>query len=375
MLCRLALTLAVTAIGFSAAGCTSSKTKLVVSKPVVAKQLVSAFGCPAPKASAAVNEQGSAPIGELPEWAGGGRLIAFWGVDSLYEQVVMRTDGSERRILDTGIEYPSVSPSGTMVAEVPEDPSGHTRGILTFKMLGQRCSRTFRFPVRHYDELNGYPAWAPDERAVAIETSEGDVFVADTRSGVRLVARESWYPLWSPDGQRLAVQGDCRTVALIIHCMLVVLRSDGKRRTAVAEVGGGFTWSPDGRWLAFANGIGSGSPLPKRWRKKRDGIYVVRPDGSRFRRVTVVPVTLDDYWQPGPPVWSPDGRTLAFEDRTGIVVVSVRDGRTQRVTLKHSDHHWISWAPGERILYSRRNSIFTVVPGKRPEPIRGVNPN
>jgi len=55
--------------------------------------------------------------------------------------------------------------------------------------------------------------------------------------------------------------------------------TDRVRMTTDAHSDGLPVWSPDGRWIAF--------------RSDRDGtwaIYVVRPDGSGLRRVTDAPV-------------------------------------------------------------------------------------
>src|SRR5438270_6984401 len=51
------------------------------------------------------------------------------------------------------------------------------------------------------------------------------------------------------------------------------------------------TWSPDGRWIAFASD-----------RDGRSGVYVMRADGTDTRRISVSK-TGD-----GAPSWSPDGR-------------------------------------------------------------------
>lgn len=108
------------------------------------------------------------------------------------------------------------------------------------------------------------------------------------------------------------------------------------------------TWSPDGQWIAFVGGDG-----------KREDVYLVRADGSDLTRVTGNAGT--SY---GPPVWSPDGRSLGYTvtGRTGwpSIHVSGRDGRSDRVVLPERDNVWVSledWSPdGQTLLFVRDDS-------------------
>jgi Tol biopolymer transport system component len=105
-------------------------------------------------------------------------------------------------------------------------------------------------------------------------------------------------------------------------------------------------WSPDGHWLVFA---------------RKDRIYVIHPDASALRRVTAATAYRL--------AWSPDNKRLAYTGPEGIHVVPVHGGRALRVTTKNTQDS-LSWAPSERILYSRRGVIWTVVPGQHPVAIK-----
>ena len=127
----------------------------------------------------------------------------------------------------------------------------------------------------------------------------------------------------SPDGTKLAfvsTRGDHRA-----HIWLLDLKTQRVRNlTASKEIAGNPespdcyfrpAWSPDGKWLAFS------SDRNTSWRGHDDGrgwehtqelsIYVIRADGTGFRRVASKPGFCL-----GSPKWSPDGRRVVFYEIT-----------------------------------------------------------
>lgn len=142
----------------------------------------------------------------------------------------------------------------------------------------------------------------------------------------------------------LAVSGSSVTVEngpLVFAADDALWTLDGGVETAVRNgAGGGWpAWSPDGSQLAFAS-------------VRRDGLWVMRADGSGLRRVTRSP-TIDLQ-----PTWSPDGRRLAFARTvpgygTEIFVVGV-DGRgLRRLTFNRGQDAEPDWAPnGRRLAWS-----------------------
>jgi Tol biopolymer transport system component len=110
-------------------------------------------------------------------------------------------------------------------------------------------------------------------------------------------------------------------------------------------------WSPDGRKLAFTKRLErSGAPCRPAGRCN-DEIYVINADGTGLQRLTRNAVT------DGHPVWSPDGRQIAFE--------SGRDGPTENIYVMNADGSGLqnlthtattsfdfAWSPdGRRIAY------------------------
>jgi Tol biopolymer transport system component len=137
----------------------------------------------------------------------------------------------------------------------------------------------------------------------------------DGRGFRRLTSGYDSEPSWSPDGKALVFHRDYGQAAGAV----VVQPLDGKPRVLARGPYVGApsdpVWSPDGRWIAYEMSE-EGSP--------REGLYVVRPDGTGRHRV----VRGDPY----PYAWSPDGRRLVFDRgvlHAQVAVIGV-DGRGLR---------------------------------------------
>jgi Tol biopolymer transport system component len=94
----------------------------------------------------------------------------------------------------------------------------------------------------------------------------------------------NWQPTWSPDGKWIAYASD-RDGSFSIW------KTDGVHVRRVAYGGRGPAWSPNGRRIAFAVGKG--------------GIAIVAASGTHSRLITAKGFG-------GEPSWSPDSRRIAF---------------------------------------------------------------
>lgn len=179
------------------------------------------------------------------------------------------------------------------------------------------------------------------EAAGAGEPGEVDrIVVADTETGQRRpVGRDRVYGTlsWSPDGRQLVYQG--------ADGLKVVRVADGNIRPLTDAPDGGAAgdgndhdpvWSPDGRLIAFT-------------RHPSGQLWVVRPDGSELRQLTDPPEGISD----ASATWSPDSGRLAVqrldaEDASSLYVIDVTDGTATRIVGQDLDPVGPVWSPDGR---------------------------
>jgi tricorn protease len=148
------------------------------------------------------------------------------------------------------------------------------------------------------------PAWSPDGRQVAYwsdATGEYELYVraADGSGEARQLTTDAgadptWRfgAVWSPDGKRLAF-GDHRARLRVVDAASGAI-SDVDRSTHDDITD--YTWSPDGRWLAYSKTAG----------EPRSAIWAWSADNKRAYQLTSDDTTASE------PVWDPKGRYLYF---------------------------------------------------------------
>ena len=217
------------------------------------------------------------------------------------------------------------------------------------------------------------PAWSPDGQKLAFErrldpTKYGgqcgscdiEVYVMNADGSgqqnlTRNVAQDN-SAAWSPDGEKIAFVSDRDgkpeghfPPETDIH----VMNADGSGQQNLTRNPAGArnpVWSPDGRKIAFERVVGGVG------RNRNIEIYVMNADGSGQRRLTSNPA-FD-----GEPVWSPDGKSIAFaSDRNQLryhngVYVMNADGSGQRRLTRNPafDDRSPVWSPdGRKIAFER----------------------
>jgi eukaryotic-like serine/threonine-protein kinase len=226
---------------------------------------------------------------------------------------------------------------------------------------------------------------SPDGERVAYswtgpQDDNWDIYVKEPGVGARPLRvtddpRDDWGPVWSPDGRQLAFvrEQDERGAIYTVSSLggqerkLIDLRGPVRTRFDFVPV---LSWSPDGRWLAFAEKPSKGEPS-RIVRLSRDTLE---------KRVVTSPsdATLGDYY----PSFSTDG-TLMASMRSASSILGEQDlwiqpvegGAARRVTFgQYGNWTATAWThDGREIVFTADGSMLRVrVAGGEPKPVPGV---
>jgi Tol biopolymer transport system component len=218
---------------------------------------------------------------------------------------IVNSDGSELRQVtrrpEQGFRGISWSPDGTTLVATTSTARGDDISAVAVGTGAER--RVTRDPEDDWDAV-----WSPDGRSIAFDrNADGPNWIyvvrADGSGERRLTPDFNYDPTWSPD----------RGIAYIDSRGIWVMRHDGSRkrrlvRTALGHHGyerrSHVAWSPDGALLAYSTGL---------------ALWLVNADGSNPRQI------FSRGGRTGYPVWSPDGTKIAFEQGEGDIEIYVVD--------------------------------------------------
>jgi Tol biopolymer transport system component len=258
-------------------------------------------------------------------------------------QVFDSLDGTVRRIpMAGGAHGVSRSPDGRLVAFWTIGGGRSQLQVLGIDR-GDRRELASNLELGWADAID---VWSSDSRFLATEaTLDGlsRIVVVDVATGAAkavtppgLIAHD---PLWSPDNRWIAfadVSGGIRSLA--------VIRTDGTdKRTVsgdVVGVGGPDTWSPDGTWIYFGNSSG----------KNGGGVYRANVAGGFSQLLIGNGRTLDTAFAPAS---SPDGTRMVFmvprSDRQGRdLYIANSDGSGAHRLLERAKND--GWSPDGRYV-------------------------
>jgi Tol biopolymer transport system component len=211
------------------------------------------------------------------------------------------------------------------IAYVGVPAGGSQVDIFSVRPDGSGLRQLTDDPIEEFD-----PSWSADGRRLVFtrfEPAGSTVFTINADGGdpTLVVDGDAHDPSFSPSGRRIVyTDGDSiRTV-----------RPDGtgQRRLLGAHPRGGLgspQYSPSGRRIVF-DGRPRGKPL--------EGIWTMRRDGSRLRRLAAHRPPSPDVSRPRPredaPDYSPDGRHVVFSHGAGAIQRMRADGSDRRRVLR-----------------------------------------
>jgi Tol biopolymer transport system component len=230
------------------------------------------------------------------------------------------------------------------------DPIGENKIVLA--NLADNSATVLDTPPYTYDA-----ALAPDNQRILYAVNRGLGWGGElwsmNRDGTdkRLILKESKhiivYASWSPDGSAIAYirMLDTNIPFTVGELWLANGAGNSRRMIAPADAGHGYRpmWSPDGRRVAF---VGRENQQDSRANLDAEAlesnIYVVTVDTGMVQAATNFQGSLTDM-----PVWSPDGKYLAFSkkegDESSIWLVEIGTGTVQQVT-RDERARWPVWA-------------------------------
>jgi TolB protein len=234
-------------------------------------------------------------------------------------------DGSGAHQLATGgtFSQPSWAPDGISLAYVYRGNNFADIFVTDDQGQSQRRLTTSQSTVLDNNDWNFRPTWSPDGKLLAFVSDRTSTFPtlwvmnAADGTGLHVLAtpglqEEAVDALsWSPDGTQLAVTlfNEPGPTQIALVPLSATGRQTGRLLTSLPGGAIDPAFSPDGGWVAFAG---------------RDGyvidIYAIHPDGTSLTRLT------NDGQLLRSPVWSPDGRHVAYlSNKTGFFEVWVVD--------------------------------------------------
>ena len=258
-----------------------------------------------------------APAAAQAAFPGANGRIAFnwtFGCDGSMI-ATMQPDGSDRKLLTADAckvdgapraAYPDYTSDGSNIVFL--------KGLDLFTMTADGGGQT-ALGVKGLSDATR-PSVSPDGTRVAytrVAKGRQWVYTANLDGTNERRLRAGYSPRWSPDGRTIAYAGTLARIVLIRpHSNKVV-----RKLNAFA---GALDWAPGGRRLVFT---------------RFDDLYVVRMDGKGKPRRIIRSKRAELS-----PVWSPDGKRIAFvrplasgeeEIRYGVFTMPADGGRVRRI--------------------------------------------
>ena len=285
---------------------------------------------------------------EFPMWHGGRIyfLCDEGGTNNIWS---MRPDGSDRRrhtdFKDWDARWPAMSRDGRIAFTLGADIEVFNAADGSVRKVNVDLPSDAVLTRERYPEAAKTLSWAdlaPKGDRIAV-TTRGEVFTIPVKDGPTMPvthgsgARESWAS-FSPDGKRLVYVTDAPGEEEI---RTVDSWGRGEPKVVMPAGTSGYhyapIWSPDGKLIAYSD--------------QTQTLYVIPAEGGAPKVADHSDqAAIRDY------TWSPDGRWLAYSksarnDYSSVFVYDTKDGKAHRVTGEFTNDYSPAWDPQGRYLY------------------------
>ncbi len=295
-------------------------------------------------------------FGYHPAWAPDGHQIAYVTQSVIDPSVRFTTSqlwivhaatGAKRLVSEGDAAQPSWSPHGDRIAYWGRTAGAGSGDIWSIAVAGGEPVAVTTEPSMDWN-----PVWTPDGRHLYFASDRGGAMnlwriAIDEKSGKPLGKPEAVTTGVGAAAQHIAISRDGRRLAYAARVESTNVQKISFNAVAGVTVGTP-QWvtrgsrsvaqpdiSPEGTQLAF-NSLG-----------KQEDLFVAHADGSSLHQVT------DDGFKDRAARWSPDGRRIAFySDRSGKYELWLvnRDGSDLRQLTHSPGAHYPVWSPDGRLM-------------------------
>lgn len=210
-------------------------------------------------------------------------------------------------------------------------------------------------------EVMGPPVWSPDSQQIAFVATHGknekpfmnwEIYKVNVNgTGLTRLTDDPEMdidPAWSPDSRRIIFYSNRKFKQQegSENCCgdLYAINSDGSEQTQISKDIG---WAKNPQWSRSSNRVAF---------EAEGEIYAINPDGSGLFKLVPLGNNKGESITNYSPIWSPDGKRIAFKSNKLELIDANGTNRTQ--ILSTSEDYAPSWSPnGKQIVYTR--GIYT----------------